>query len=238
MTSSSGCLSAMPRRSRVHIRKGNWITTGTPDFSAICFFNVADASGYNPGKYRTGLYAVSKSFLDADVFINVPKLKTHGWSGITAALKNVMGTTIRTTSHYLPEKVMTEYMKRSDYALYRESPLRDVPHYKVEYWNGTGFVDRKLIGYDNDVLWRSLADLNRVVRYVDKDGKLQGASQRKYVAIVDAILGTDRGVPSAPAPWKRMQSWQAMTRSRWMPLACDSWAGTTTRCGWSETWTS
>ena len=172
---------------------------GHTGFLRDLFFNVPDASGYNPGKYRIGLYAVARSFLDAVVFINIPKLKTHGWSGITAALKNKMGTTLRTTSHFLPERVMAEYGKRTDYALYRESPLRDVPHYKVESWNGKGFVDRKLIGYQNDVLWRSLADLNRVVRYADKSGQLQSSFQRRYITVVDAILGTDRGGPVSPS---------------------------------------
>lgn len=172
---------------------------GHTGFLRNMFFNVPDCTGYNPGKYRIGLYAVARSFLDADVFISVPKLKTHGWSGITAALKNHMGTTLRTTSQYMPESTMLEYQKHPDFASYRESPLRDVPHYKTEYWDGKGFVKRKLIGYENDVLWRSLGDLNRAARYADKTGKMHDSFQRRYLTVVDAVISTDRGGPTSPS---------------------------------------
>jgi uncharacterized protein DUF362 len=83
--------------------------------------------------------------------------------------------------------------------MYRESPIRDVPHYSRASWNGKGFVNRKLIGYENDVLWRSLCDLNKLIRYADKNGKLQPTIQRRYAVVVDAIIGTDRGGPVSPS---------------------------------------
>lgn len=54
-------------------------------------------SNHLPGSHR---YLVSQSFLDADLFINVPKWKCHAKSGITAALKNVVG--INGDKAYLP----------------------------------------------------------------------------------------------------------------------------------------
>ncbi len=118
---------------------------GHTGFVRNIFFDVPDANGMNPQKYRTGLYAIAKSYLEGDVFIGVPKLKTHGWSGITAALKNLMGLNIRTTSHFLPPELVAEYQDNKEFALYRESPLRDVPHYSKASWDGKGFVNRKLI---------------------------------------------------------------------------------------------
>src|SRR5262249_24439200 len=109
---------------------------GHTGFTRDVFFNVADSTGYNPGNYKLGLYAIARSYLEGDVFIGVPKLKTHGWAGITAALKNLMGLNLRTTSHFVPPETMTEYEKNPDFALYRESPLRDVPHYSKASWNG------------------------------------------------------------------------------------------------------
>src|SRR5262249_38454094 len=102
-------------------------------------------------------------------------------------------------SHFVPPETMTEYEKNPDFALYRESPLRDVPHYSKASWNGTGFTDRKLIGYDNDILWRSLCDLNKLIRYTDKNGKMHDSYQRRYAVVVDAIIGTDRGGPVSPS---------------------------------------
>ena len=172
---------------------------GHTGFVRDLFFSAHDAAGYSPGKYKLGIYAIAKSYLEADVFIGVPKLKTHGWSGITAALKNLMGLNLRTTSHYMPGEVMTEYQKNPDFKLYRESPLRDVPHYSKASWSGKGFVSRKLIGYENDILWRSLCDLNKLIRYTDKNGKMHADRQRRYAVVVDAIIGTDRGGPVSPS---------------------------------------
>lgn len=172
---------------------------GHTGFVRDIFFNAADATGYSPGKYKLGIYAIARSYLEGDVFIGVPKLKTHGWSGITAALKNLMGMNLRTTSHFLPPDAMKEYQKMSDFRTYRESPLRDVPHYSRASWDGKGFVNRKLIGYENDILWRSLSDLNKLIRYADKNGKMHSTYQRRYAVVVDAIIGTDRGGPVSPS---------------------------------------
>ena len=43
---------------------------------------------HNPEKNE---YCIAKTILDADVFINIPKLKTHRKAGMTAALKNLIG---------------------------------------------------------------------------------------------------------------------------------------------------
>ena len=110
-----------------------------------------------------------------------------------------MGINIRTTSHFLSPEVVAEYQDNKEFALYRESPLRDVPHYSKASWNGKGFVNRKLIGYENDILWRSLCDLNKLIRYADKSGKMHTSFQRRYAVVVDAIIGTDRGGPVSPS---------------------------------------
>jgi len=44
-------------------------------------------------------------------------------------------------------------------------------------------------GFGNDVLWRTLADLNKLILYADSEGVLQGARQRRYLAVVDGIVG-------------------------------------------------
>ncbi|MBI3414643.1 MAG: DUF362 domain-containing protein [Verrucomicrobia bacterium] len=54
-------------------------------------------SNHCPGSHR---YFVGQSFLDADLFINLPKWKSHQKSGLTAALKNLVG--INSDKAYLP----------------------------------------------------------------------------------------------------------------------------------------
>jgi len=43
---------------------------------------------HNPGN---NIYIIDKSVLEADVVIQLPKLKTHGKAGITCCLKNSVG---------------------------------------------------------------------------------------------------------------------------------------------------
>ena len=52
---------------------------------------------HSPGRHS---YLVSQSVLDADLFINLPKWKTHQKSALTAALKNLVG--INGDKAYLP----------------------------------------------------------------------------------------------------------------------------------------
>ena len=57
-------------------------------------FRVSDydpketTSMHAPGKHR---YLIANSVLDSDLFINLPKMKTHQKAGITGALKNLVG---------------------------------------------------------------------------------------------------------------------------------------------------
>lgn len=52
---------------------------------------------HHPGKHE---YLVGKSILSADLIINVPKLKTHGKTGVTLNLKNMIG--IVSGKEYMP----------------------------------------------------------------------------------------------------------------------------------------
>jgi len=119
-------------------------------------------------------------------------MKTHGWTAITIALKNLMGLNVISTIHKMPQDRVAEYMSRPDYAHYRESGLRDVPHYDCRYRDETTAFE---YNRKNDVLWRSLGDLNRIILYCDRQGRLQVERQRKYLNIVDGIVGTDRDGP-------------------------------------------
>jgi hypothetical protein len=47
----------------------------------------------------------------------------------------------------------------------------------------------------NDVLWRSLADLNRIILHADREGTLRPEPQRRLLHVVDAIIGIDREGP-------------------------------------------
>ena len=66
-------------------------------FAVNDYSSAVTRSNHRPGSHR---YFVSQSVLDADLFINLPKWKSHQKSGITAALKNLVG--INGDKAYLP----------------------------------------------------------------------------------------------------------------------------------------
>lgn len=66
-------------------------------FAVNDYSSAVTSSNHRPGSHR---YFVSQSVLDADLFINLPKWKAHQKSGITCALKNLVG--INGDKAYLP----------------------------------------------------------------------------------------------------------------------------------------
>lgn len=54
--------------------------------------------------------------------------------------------------------------------------------------------------YGNDTLWRTIHDLNHIIFYADKDGVLRDSRQRKYLCIVDGIVGGEREGPLDHVP--------------------------------------
>lgn len=66
-------------------------------FAVNDYSSSITSSNHRKGSHR---YFVSQSVLDADLFINVPKWKSHQKSGITCALKNLVG--INGDKAYLP----------------------------------------------------------------------------------------------------------------------------------------
>ncbi|MBN2473881.1 MAG: DUF362 domain-containing protein [Pirellulales bacterium] len=156
------------------------------------FYDVPDSQGFDPRGYRHGLYAIANSYLDCDVFINLPKMKTHAWTGVTLALKNMMGLNLMSTLFRMPPDRMEEHLASKDLSKIRECGMRDVPHFDSRY---VTIERRSEAAPANDVLWRSLADLNRIILYCDRQGRLQPTPQRRRLNVVDGIIGTEGDGP-------------------------------------------
>jgi uncharacterized protein (DUF362 family) len=73
------------------------ITDGRDSFRVTCYDPRLLARTHAPGRHQ---YLVAKEVIEADVIINLPKLKTHKKAGITCALKNLIG--INGNKEYLP----------------------------------------------------------------------------------------------------------------------------------------
>jgi uncharacterized protein (DUF362 family) len=175
--------------------------------------------GYN-NKYR-----VSRTAIEADVFINIPKLKTHKKGGITCCLKNLVG--INTYKNFLPHHSEGSPKSKGDQfpcenknskiegpllAFIKQHLLQNptiakafVPVKKIgrKIFGDTEDVIRSGNWYGNDTLWRMVLDLNKVLYYVNDDGTLKEdmpVNAKRYIGVVDGILGGEGSGPLYPDP--------------------------------------
>lgn len=168
------------------------------------------------------IYVVSKTILSADVFINLPKMKTHKLAGITCCLKNLVGTCVIKNSiphHTLgsPEDGGDKFKKYSNKnetentlknialnVLKLKNPLINYPFIIIKKFAGLflGSADKEIIRngmwYGNDTIWRSCLDLNKILLYADKEGVMRDKIQRKYFAVVDGIIAGEKNGPMEP----------------------------------------
>lgn len=186
------------------------------------YYNSNDAAKHH--NLEKNEYYIANSILNADVIINLPKLKTHGKSGMTCALKNLIG--INGLKDWLPhhrrgspESGGDEYLHGN----FRKSlllKLRD-----EQYGNNNSlyivmlkalcepiYVSRMISPFrddvtggewhGNDTITRTISDLNKILFYCDKNGKMQSNMQRKEFCLVDGIVAGDHEGPLSPIPKK------------------------------------
>jgi uncharacterized protein (DUF362 family) len=170
-------------------------------------------------------YLLAGSAIRADVFVNVPKLKTHKKAGITCSLKNLVG--INGDKNWLPhhtegdprsggdefprmtawrslERASVRRMRRLALALPGIGPrimLGAKQAGKIAFGD-TEEVVRSGNWFGNDTLWRMCLDLNKLLLYGEADGTLRAATdgRRPYLSIVDGVIGGEGRGPMNPDP--------------------------------------
>lgn len=169
------------------------------------------------------LYLISKTVIESDVFINIPKLKTHRKAGITCCLKNLVG--INTYKNYLPHHNQGfpdeggDQFPRKENLKFLESRITSVSNKILSHYKNSGkfFVPFKKVSqlifgkttqtirsgnwYGNDTVWRMILDLNKALLYANPDGTLRednSGNKKKYIGIVDAIQAGEGFGPLAP----------------------------------------
>lgn len=183
------------------------------------------ASHKNMEKHHSGgrhEYLFPKSFLESDVVLSIPKLKTHRRTAITFALKNFMGLPAWKDSlpHFMvgsPEEGGDQYPNpclRKSIGTFLHDQVQTSPYVPVKaacaatkkvLWESHRIIPFKddiyaAMWYGNDTLWRTLQDLNKAAIYADKEGKLCDAPQRKLFVLIDGIIGGEKDGPLAPDP--------------------------------------
>ena len=168
------------------------------------------------------IYHLSKTILESDVLIHLPKLKTHRLAGLTCGMKSVVGITVFKNSlpHYTvgtPENNGDDYDKagtKSALEIRILGFMRKIWKHKNVIINTASIPFRKLytlfadskgaktirggIWHGNDTIWRMVLDLDRIVMYADAEGTMKDTPQRKQLFITDAILCGENFGPLQP----------------------------------------
>jgi uncharacterized protein (DUF362 family) len=180
---------------------------------------------YDPGPtaahHRGGRneYLLSETVLRADLVVNLPKLKTHKKTGVTLALKNLVG--INGDKNWLPHHTVGSVAEGGDEypgdALVDSARSRagDVARRWLARGRGLALLRlaRRAEGalrgdafvragnwYGNDTTWRMVLDLNRCLYYSDAEGLRLDAGRpvRRVLSVLDGIVAGEGEGPLAP----------------------------------------
>jgi hypothetical protein len=180
-------------------------------------YDMAETNRKHTG--MTHEYMLCRTPMEADVFINLPKLKTHKKVGITCALKNLVG--INANKNWLPHhtegtpdqggdqfpsattkaKLEHSWMGAAKRAV-KNSPLLSrlfVPLKKAGrlVFGDTQKVVRSGNWHGNDTCWRMVLDLNKCLFFFDSAGRRRTKPVR-YLAVVDGIIAGEGNGPMSP----------------------------------------
>ncbi len=164
------------------------------------------AKTHSPANHQ---YLVAREIIEADVVVNLPKLKTHKKAGITSALKNLVG--INGNKEYLPHHRIggaanggdcypgNDLIKRAlESVLDRQNMTVSPAAGKMLAGIGTQ-LERMMrlkgdeIGVEgswsgNLTVALMCLDLNRVLLYGKSDATLGETIQRRVLHVVDAVV--------------------------------------------------
>lgn len=186
-------------------------------------FRVAQ---YNPDKFsethRPGVhkYCIIKELFNADVVISLPKIKTHQKTGITGALKNIVG--FNGDKDYLPHHRVggtkmggDSYPGKNIIRYWAELAMDNANRNIGNFWYRPWFKFSQTLWalsfpgkehqwhaawYGNDTTWRMVMDLNLIVNYGMADGTLADTPQRFLYSFCDGIIGGQGDGPLSPDP--------------------------------------
>lgn len=180
---------------------------------------------HSNGKHE---YCISRSVLEADVVINMPKIKTHKKAGVTLSLKNLVG--INGDKNFLPHFRIGDTVSGGDEYGTLDAGARLVKR------GSRALIDTLLVNtnglkagiyktirkvyfiakykvlkikpkraeidsgswYGNDTLWRTVYDLNYILEHADKDGNLDSECRRKILCVLDGMVAGEGNGPLAP----------------------------------------
>ena len=202
------------------------------DLGAHSYF---DDSGLDPRRFRgadydpgptsshhqggRNEYLLSETVLRADLLVNLPKLKTHKKTGVTLALKNLVG--INGDKNLLPHHCVGPEASGGDefpgagWLDRARSRASELARWLLARGLGTGLVravrraENRVRGesfprsgnwHGNRTTWRMVLDLNRCLYYSDAQGARFDAPTpvRRVLHVLDGVVAGEGEGPLAP----------------------------------------
>jgi len=165
-------------------------------------------------------YVLCRTVMDADVVINIPKMKTHKKTGVTLSLKNLVGIngyrnclphftvgTPRQGGDEFPGSSRRDGIQSRAISAFKSALTRAggsggararlVKRAGRVVFGDTSHVVRSGNWYGNDTAWRMVLDLNKALFGFDGSGWPREKPVR-YLTVVDGIIGGDGDGPLAP----------------------------------------
>lgn len=189
----------------------------------------ADYDDSEVNRHHTGgrhEYLLAGSAIKCDVFIDLPKLKTHKKAGVTINLKNLVG--INGDKNWLPhhtvghpgnggdqfpqmslrrrvEHTAASSLRKVSLAVPGVGPwlLRRARKGGKRIFGDTDTVIRSGNWWGNDTTWRMCLDLNKILLYGNSDGSIRPPvleSRKPYLCFVDGIVAGQGDGPMNPDP--------------------------------------
>lgn len=182
------------------------------DFRVTCYRPSLMRAHHSMGRHE---YLVATSALDADLFVNLPKLKTHKKAGVTGALKNLVG--INGHKEFLPHHIKGAPEQRGDAFPEGSISQRLFEAYYDFHWEHFGRLPWPVIAAaerivnhaeplvahrsggtafgswpGNDTIWRMTLDLNQLL-YAWAERR-----PKNLFTIVDALVVGEGDGPLSP----------------------------------------
>ncbi|MCP4642682.1 MAG: DUF362 domain-containing protein [bacterium] len=167
-------------------------------------------------------YLLAGTPMACDLFVNVPKLKTHKKTGLTCCLKNLVGIngdknwlphhtegTPRSGGDEFPKESVAAAAERAVKRVGRRAALK-LPVVGPWLFRKMRSVGAHVLGdsestvrngnwHGNDTCWRMALDLNRAMLYGNMDGTWREPPETiRYLAIIDGIIGGQGSGPLCP----------------------------------------
>lgn len=170
-------------------------------------------------------YEICNEALWADVIIDMPKPKCHMKAGVTISLKNMVGINVR--KEFLPHHMEGDKQSHTGDAYQQRSLLkqmraraRDLAYIRAKekkyiraylytsLRRGCAFIincfskDKLTQGTwaGNETISKTICDLNKIIMYADKSGKITDTVQRKRLIVADMIVSGELKGPLSPSP--------------------------------------